>query len=297
MRRFTVPPFSITRGASRPASRRESGETSGLCQIGVLRLRQPCELGARADAELPVDAGEGGGHRVLGEKERSGDLAVRAALGDERGDPAFRGRQALDPCAAADRPELGAGLLRPPGRPAGLEALEGCLDRLPGRALLPRPSSDTPSAKSARARPNRSPIASCSATAPASSAAAASGSPRAAATRPRQRRISACTPSRPSAPPPPPRNRRVRRRRPASPDREQGFGVVGPPPEQGWLLVSVAAPLASAAAKCAAASCGRPPHSSTSPSRATSLEWTDRGVLGQRQIDSVRERARSSSPR
>ena len=138
MRRFTVPPFSLTRGASRPPTRRESGETSGLCQIGVLRLRQPRELRARADAELPVDAGQGGGHRVLGEKQGSSDFAVRAALSDERGDPAFCRRQALDPRAASDRPQLAAGPLRPPGRPERLKALESRGDRLPGGAFLAR---------------------------------------------------------------------------------------------------------------------------------------------------------------
>src|SRR4051794_90793 len=59
-----------------------------------------CEWGARADVELPVAAGEVYFDRLLGHKQRLGDVAVRAALGGEPRDPELAGRE---PAAALDR--------------------------------------------------------------------------------------------------------------------------------------------------------------------------------------------------
>src|SRR4051794_29385367 len=50
-----------------------------------------CELGARTDVELPVAAGEVYFDRLLGQKQRLGDVAVRAALGREPRDPELAG--------------------------------------------------------------------------------------------------------------------------------------------------------------------------------------------------------------
>ena len=72
-----------------PDRRRRKLETSALCGELVR------ELGAGADAELAVDARQRGLDGVLGEEEGGGDLAVRVAFGDERGDPALGLRQVV----------------------------------------------------------------------------------------------------------------------------------------------------------------------------------------------------------
>ena len=76
-------------------------------------------------------------HRALAEEQRRGHLAVRPTRRDEHGDALLGRRQTVDPRPAADPPELGAGFLRPTGRPERLEPYERRLDRLPGRALPP----------------------------------------------------------------------------------------------------------------------------------------------------------------
>ena len=68
--------------------------------------------------------------------ERGGNLAVRATLGDERGDASLGRRQTLDPGAAADPAELGACLLDPGRRAEPLELAERRADRVAGGALL-----------------------------------------------------------------------------------------------------------------------------------------------------------------
>ena len=87
-------------------------------------------------------------------------------------------------CRPPTLPELGPRPAHPAGRAERLEAVERRLDRVAGAALLPRRRRTTPSASSARAPPNGSPTASCSATA-RSRSAAAFDVPRAAATSPR----------------------------------------------------------------------------------------------------------------
>ena len=96
--------------------------------------------------------------------------------------------------AAADPPELGAGLLGPAGRAERLEAGERRLDRLPGRPLLPRTPPDD-AEREQRPRPaeriaDRLVLARPPPRAPSS---ASSTSPRAAASRPRQRATCAST--------------------------------------------------------------------------------------------------------
>ena len=76
------------------------------------------------------------------EEERGGNLAVRATLGDERGDTSLRGCQTLDPSPPADPAELGACRLDPGRRAEPLELAERRGDRVAGGALLPLAPAD-----------------------------------------------------------------------------------------------------------------------------------------------------------
>ena len=72
------------------------------------------ELGAGADAELAVDAGERRLDAVDREDEFGGDLAVGETARDELSDPLFGRRQGLTGWRApSDAPELGASLAGP----------------------------------------------------------------------------------------------------------------------------------------------------------------------------------------
>ena len=83
------------------------------------------------DAELPEDAREMPFDGAVGEEERCRDLAVRLALGDERGDALLGGRErARRRRAAADPLQLGACALRPERRADPLEDRERLLERL-----------------------------------------------------------------------------------------------------------------------------------------------------------------------
>ena len=88
------------------------------------------ELRAGADAELPIGARQRALDRVLGDEEGRGDLAVRAALGDERRDPALGLRQLTARGRAAADPRQLASCLLGPER--GAEPLED--RRAPARA-------------------------------------------------------------------------------------------------------------------------------------------------------------------
>ena len=170
----------------RPRRTGENVRTSELC-LGGAELS--CELGARADAELGVDAGQVARDGALGEEERRGDLGVRPPHRDQVGD-ALLGRRS-DPrraCGRRSRPSSPAGPLGPAARRRSPRSR-----RAPPRsprapaASAARAAASTPSASSARARPNGSPSASCCSTASSSRRRPPSTSPRAAATRPRQR--------------------------------------------------------------------------------------------------------------
>ena len=103
---------------------------SASCRRSVrAAFRQPeGQLGARSGRRASVDAREAL-DGVLGEEERGGDLAVRAALGDERRDPALGlGQLAARGRAAADARQLGARLLGPERRAEALERGERLLE-------------------------------------------------------------------------------------------------------------------------------------------------------------------------
>ena len=77
--------------------------------------------------------------RAVGEEERSRDLAIRLALGDERGDALLGGSErAGRRRAAADPLELGAGTLGPERGADPLEDRERLLERLPRLAAALR---------------------------------------------------------------------------------------------------------------------------------------------------------------
>ena len=99
------------------------------------------ELGARAHAELPVGARQGALDGVLGDEQGGRDLAVRAALGDERHDSALGlGELTARGCAAADPLELGARLLGPKRCAEPFEDRECLPERQAGGAALLRSS-------------------------------------------------------------------------------------------------------------------------------------------------------------
>ena len=86
------------------------------------------------------------------ENERGGNLAVRATLGDERGDTSLGRRQPLAACAPADPAELGAGLLDPGRRPELARTL-----RAPRRSRLARRASAAAACGRRRARAAHAP--------------------------------------------------------------------------------------------------------------------------------------------
>ncbi len=98
------------------------------------------ELGARADAELPVDVGEMRLDGALAEEERRRHLPVRPPFGDERGNPTLAfGQLPVRRRPAADPRQLGAGLVGPERRAEPLEADERVLERPPRVAASLRP--------------------------------------------------------------------------------------------------------------------------------------------------------------
>src|SRR5688500_14899460 len=112
--------MSRTYGAAAPA---ESGSPLDMGPA-------PGQLGTGADAELAVDPGEVGLHRLRAHEGGLGDLAggepARRELGDAllaRGEALRSGRPDVDPR------ELGADALGPPGGADGLEPREGGLQR------------------------------------------------------------------------------------------------------------------------------------------------------------------------
>src|SRR5829696_1673705 len=128
------------------AGPRRKLEISGLCGDAVR------ELGAGADAELAVDARQRRLDRVLREEERRRNFAVRAALGDEHGDPPLRLRQLVARrCPAADPCELGPRLLGPERRAQLLEGGACLLERRAGGAATLR-AALRPAEREQRAR-------------------------------------------------------------------------------------------------------------------------------------------------
>ena len=100
-------------------------EIPTVCERRMLVSEPVRELRARADAELAVGPRQRALDRVLGDEERGRDLAVRAAFGDERGDPALGlGQLVAGGRATADPGQLGARLLGPQRRAEPLEARE-----------------------------------------------------------------------------------------------------------------------------------------------------------------------------
>src|SRR5689334_18489258 len=68
----------------RRARRNGNVRTSELCSAPPVSSSQPAgELGARTNPELRVDVRQMACDRPLAQKERGGNLPVRAALGDE----------------------------------------------------------------------------------------------------------------------------------------------------------------------------------------------------------------------
>jgi hypothetical protein len=123
------------------------------------------ELGARAHTELRIDPSQVARHGSFAEKERGGNLAVRPTLGNKVCDARSA---AVSPSMCVRRrnaSKLGARLLDSGDRPELLEAVERRPDRVRGRALLACRLRSTPSASSARARPNESPTSWCCVTA------------------------------------------------------------------------------------------------------------------------------------
>ena len=99
------------------------------------RRQQVRELGARADAELPVDVGEMRLDRALAEEERRRHLPVRPPFGDERGNAMLAfGQLPVRRRPAADPRQLGAGLVGPERRAEPLEPRQRVLERSPGIA-------------------------------------------------------------------------------------------------------------------------------------------------------------------
>ena len=97
------------------------------------------ELCAGADAELPIGARQRALDGVLGDEEGRGDLAVGAALGDERRDPALGlGQLTARGRAPADPRQLAPCLLGPERGAEPLEDGERLLERQAGGAALLR---------------------------------------------------------------------------------------------------------------------------------------------------------------
>ena len=147
------------------------------------------DFGAMPDAELPEDVREMPFDRAVGEEERRGDLPVRLAFGDERGDALLGGRQrAGRRRATADPLELGACALGPERGADPLEDGERFLERRPRlapplRAALRRARARGASGLGrAEARPSRATRAP-----PRTPRARRRGRPTCAASRPRQR--------------------------------------------------------------------------------------------------------------
>ena len=111
------------------------------------------ELGAGAHAELAIDPCQRRLDGVLREEQGRRDLAVRAAFGDERGDPSLGLRQlARRGRAAADPRQLGARLLGPERRAEPLEGGERLAERRArGPALLRAPLRSAEGEQRARA--------------------------------------------------------------------------------------------------------------------------------------------------
>src|SRR5262245_33528959 len=102
---------------SQQASRKP--ETSTLCGRSVLGIQdEPMgELGPRSDSQLAVDTGERRLDRVLRQKQRSRDFAIRLAARGERSDTFFaRAQLAAGRSATSDPSELGTCLIRPEWR-------------------------------------------------------------------------------------------------------------------------------------------------------------------------------------
>src|SRR5262245_19266797 len=93
--------------------------------------------------------------------QNGGDLLVREAVGSERGKPRFGRRKAgRGGATPADACQLVPGPISPQ---AGAEAVEDpvrVLERLPRRALLPRPTSDRSERQQRTAALERTPHAS-----------------------------------------------------------------------------------------------------------------------------------------
>ena len=145
-----------------------------------LQFGQPsCECGARADAELRVDARQLGLDRLRRHEERRGDFLVRAALGDELGDAALGRRQhAFGAPSPADAPRARSrALARPRPRRPSDRKVRSAASEARARASARRlnaPQRHARSAWSVRARSNGSGASSWSSSARANSSSAAS---------------------------------------------------------------------------------------------------------------------------
>ena len=239
--------------ATAGATRVETSERLNFARPTGSSVQPAGELGARADAELGVDVGQVARDRPLAEEQRGGDLPVRPALGDERGDAALGRRQPFLARAPADP----ARARRAPSRPRWPP--RAARSRRAPRAIASRAARfcrarrrTMPSASSARARPNgiadrlvlRDRLL-------AGGTAACSTSPRAAATRPRHRVTCASTHSRPSRAASASQTSSTRTASSIRPSSSSSLDVVGgppadarlAPPELGGLPVGLAEPV------------------------------------------------------
>jgi hypothetical protein len=112
-------------------------------------LEEARQVVPRADAELAVRAREVDLHRLRGDVERLGDVAVALAAGREGRNTLLARRQRADAreCFAArsdaGRAQLGADLLDERRRFAGARELERASQRLSRLARAPRQPKDT----------------------------------------------------------------------------------------------------------------------------------------------------------
>src|SRR3990172_7329131 len=120
---------------SRPG---DAEETSGCLNFA---RELSGKLGPGPDPELCVDVRQVARHGALAEEQAGGDLAVRPALGDERGDAQLRRAQAGDARTPTDAGELRPRRGCPAGGAEGLEPGERGFERLAGAALLARPAA------------------------------------------------------------------------------------------------------------------------------------------------------------
>src|SRR5918994_1065076 len=128
------------RSRSRPRGRRSCGR-SGRASPLASAPRRPKTPVASARRNRRRRCGKERSRRGSSAHRRSyggGDLAVRAALGDERGDALLRRGETLVAAAAADPAELGASLVGPALGADRRERGDGAIDRVTRDPLLAR---------------------------------------------------------------------------------------------------------------------------------------------------------------